>query len=165
MENNKSITDILDKVLRLIGWHQQKSQLVVKNHKPPFFKEGEIWWCYLGENIGTEIIGKGSKFMRTVIIYKKLSAYTFLGIPTSTKIKEGQWYVNFTHRNTNMDAVLSQLVTLDYRRLDKSIGRLDQKKFDDIATGFANLYNKNPKIDQDKSPKRIGGRETISNTL
>ena len=103
--------------------------------------------------------------MRTVIIYKKLSAYTFLGIPTSTKVKEGQWYVNFTHRNTNMDAVLSQLVTLDYRRLDKSIGRLDQKDFEDIATGFANFYNKNPKIDQDKSPKQIGGRETISNTI
>ena len=45
---------------------------------------------------------------------------------------------------------------------NKLVGDVD---FDDVATGFANLYNKNPKIDQDKSPKPIGGRETISNTL
>ena len=32
------------------------------------FKEWEIWWCSIGENVGVEINGKGSHFMRPVII-------------------------------------------------------------------------------------------------
>ncbi len=33
-------------------------------HVPPLFKESDIWWCHLGDNIGTEISGKGDMFDR-----------------------------------------------------------------------------------------------------
>ena len=41
------------------------------NAKLPRIKEGEIWWCSFGENIGTEINGKSARFTRPVLIIKK----------------------------------------------------------------------------------------------
>lgn len=49
-----------------------------------FFKEGEIWWAYLGLNIGFEIDGKGKDFSRPVLVLKKYNGYSFLALPLST---------------------------------------------------------------------------------
>ena len=40
----------------------------------PSFKEKEIWWCNLGQNIGDEENGKGEFFMRPVWLSKNLIA-------------------------------------------------------------------------------------------
>ena len=64
-----------------LRWFKLKPKLDNRNHKPPLISEGQIWWCHLGENIGTEINGKGKSFTRPVIIFKKLSQFTFLAIP------------------------------------------------------------------------------------
>ena len=37
------------------------------------FSEGQIWWCIWGENVGTEIDGKGELFLRPV--YKSLALW------------------------------------------------------------------------------------------
>lgn len=50
-------------------------------------REGEIRWCRLGMNIGSETQGKGSYFERPVLILKKFSRDVFLGIPVTSKIK------------------------------------------------------------------------------
>lgn len=42
-------------IKRFLEWMTIKEKLHSKEHKPPLFKEGEIWWSYFGENIGTEI--------------------------------------------------------------------------------------------------------------
>jgi len=46
-------------IKNFLNWFNLKSQLDQNNHKPPSVSEGQIWWCYLGENIGTEVSGKG----------------------------------------------------------------------------------------------------------
>lgn len=45
---------------RFLKWIGLKEKLDSIQIKPPFFKEGEIWWCRIGENIGVEINGKRS---------------------------------------------------------------------------------------------------------
>ena len=34
------------------------------------FNTGEIWWCAVGENVGSEICGKGRTFARPVVIVR-----------------------------------------------------------------------------------------------
>ena len=46
----------------------------------PAIKEGEIWWCAIGENVGVEINGKSEVFSRPVLVLKKLSRFGFMGI-------------------------------------------------------------------------------------
>jgi mRNA interferase MazF len=127
-------------IKRFQEWFAVKPKLDESNSKPPFTKEGQMWWCSVGENIGTEISGKSSNFTRPVVILKKLSRYQFMVIPCSTKIKEGSWYVQFNHRDKKQVANLSQARTVDFRRLTTLMGDLDNKDFIDIKNGFLNLY-------------------------
>ena len=59
-------------------WMSLKEKVNAKSTNPPFVKEGDIWWINIGQNIGFEICGKGSAFLRPVIILKKLSKKIFL---------------------------------------------------------------------------------------
>lgn len=81
----------------------------------PVFKEGELWWCYLGMNIGAEIYGKGSGFTRPVLIFKKLDTDLFLGMPLTSKLKDGSWYVPIKYNEKEGRAILIQIHTLDRR--------------------------------------------------
>ena len=120
-------------------WFVKKETLHSLEHKPPYFNEREIWWCSVGENIGNEINGKNDYFRRPVLIIKKLSKYSFIGVPLTTKEKSGSWYVEITHNNQKNIVVVSQIRNLDYRRLDKKMATLDTVNFDNVATAIHNL--------------------------
>jgi len=127
-------------IKRFLEWIGVKEKIHFKNIKPPYFKEGEIWWVYIGENVGVEINGKGSKFARPVLVYKKLSQHAFLAIPLTTQKKTGSWYVSFTHNKVKQVAILAQIRILSTSRLDNYIGQLGDADFVKIKKGFAELY-------------------------
>lgn len=124
-------------------WLTLKEHLHNKNHQPPFVSERDIWWASIGENIGSEIDGKSDKFSRPVIIFKKLAHGFYFVIPTTTKIKEGSWYVLFEHQEKEMIACLHQARAVDYRRLWSKIGQIDTTDYEQIQEGFERLYIKN----------------------
>ena len=53
---------------RFLEWIGLKEKLHHTEHQPPLFKEGEVWWCYIGENVGVEVNGKGKQFTRPALI-------------------------------------------------------------------------------------------------
>lgn len=120
-------------------WFSLKPKLD-KLEKFPKFQEGDVWWCHIGENIGSEVSGKSKNFTRPVIILKKLSRFQFMIIPCSTKIREGSWFIPFRNREKHQIANLAQARTIDYKRLRTFIGDLDKKDFYDIKKGFLNIY-------------------------
>lgn len=73
-------------------WIVAKSDLhdkaVVSN-----IKEGDIYWCVIGENVGMEINGKSETFTHPVVILKKLSKLGFMGILLTSQFHNGSWYV------------------------------------------------------------------------
>ncbi len=142
MSSQNSQTQKPNFIKNFLDWFTLKPKLDQNNHKPPLVEEGNLWWCHLGENIGTEISGKGEKFTRPVIIFKKISRYTFLVIPTSTQIKTGSWFVFFVHQNIDMVACLHQIRVIDYRRLFNKKGFLEEKDFEKIKQGFIDFYAK-----------------------
>ena len=109
-------------------WIRLKEKLHIIEHRSPFFKENEIWWASLGENIGSEINGKGSLFSRPVLIIKKLSHTTFLGIPMTTRNKEGTWYSKISSGDKTATANLSQIRMFDHRRLSSKLGEISEKE-------------------------------------
>ena len=94
-------------VKRFLEWMQLKEKLHGGIAKPPLFKDGEVWWCSIGENVGSEINGKSRLFSRPVLVFKKLSSGTFLGIPTSSQNRKGSWYVSITLHETASVVILS----------------------------------------------------------
>lgn len=127
-------------VKKFLDWIRLKEKLHNNISKPPLFREGEIWWCSVGENVGSEINGKSNLFSRPVLVFKKLSGNTFLGIPTTSQDKKGSWYVKVTlHKNLNT-VILSQIRVFDYKRLSTKIGQLDAHDYKQVKLGFKRLF-------------------------
>ncbi|MBQ3320522.1 type II toxin-antitoxin system PemK/MazF family toxin [Candidatus Saccharibacteria bacterium] len=76
------------------------------------FKEWEIWWCAVGENVGTEVNGKGDKFARPVIVLKKFNRFSFAAIPLTTKDHTGKfpdWHIHFRFQGKDEYAMINQI--------------------------------------------------------
>ena len=125
---------------RFLEWIGFKQRLHEKEHQPPLVSKADLWWASVGENIGSEINGKSEQFSRPVIIYKKLSHGFYFVIPTTTKERDGSWYVSFRHQDRQVVACLHQARAMDYRRLSSKLGTLDDEDFSKVKKGFDALY-------------------------
>ncbi len=105
-----------------------------------FFKQGDIWWCSVGMNLGEEIYGKGLKFTRPVLVFKKFTSNSFLGLPMTTQEKCGSWYVEITIHGKKNWTMLNQARILDKKRLTNRIGMLDDNDFNKIKSKFMGFY-------------------------
>lgn len=126
-------------VKNFINWFKIKIRLDSSIHKPPFFKEGQIWWCSIGENIGGEISGKGSYYRRPVLIIRKLDKFSFIGIPLTSQPKSGTWYYKLLIKDKENYFVLSQIRNVDYRRMDKIFCTITSADLQSIRNNSANL--------------------------
>jgi len=118
--------------LKIMLWHKEKKL---------FFKEKELWWCSLGLNLGEEVFGKGAKFTRPVLIFKKFTANSFLGLPITKQEKQGSWYVKITIHQERRWVMLNQARILDKKRLTNRIGALDNMDFLEVKKRFVEFYN------------------------
>ena len=94
-----------------------------------YFKEGDIWWCSLGLNIGSESYGKGENFRRPILIIKKLSGDLCIALPLTSKEKIGTWFINITLHGEKKWAMLYQIRTLNKKRFTVKLGELDDTDF------------------------------------
>lgn len=145
-------------VKRFLIWIRLKEKLHNNKRRPPLISEGDIWWVSLGENVGQEINGKSFLFSRPMLVFKKLSRETFLGIPTTSQSRAGSWYVPITYGEYTVTVILSQVRVLDARRLSTKLGQLDEADFEKVKTGFAGLFLPNyqfppREVGRGKSPK------------
>jgi len=112
----------------------------------PDYKQRDIWWCSVGENIGYEEDGKNIFFNRPVLILKKFGHGLFWGVPLSTTKKRGKYYYEFEFNGRVSVALLSQLRAFDSARLNNGrasarIGMVSQKVFGDIKQKIHQLMD------------------------
>src|SRR5438046_2113469 len=101
-------------------WGKKKEE-IHNTGREPYFYEGEIWWCSLGVNIGTEEDGKNSQFERPVLVISKINARTAIVVPLSSKMLLNNLY-RVDIKSVHSQAVLSQIRTVSaYRFLRRVI--------------------------------------------
>lgn len=105
----------------------------------PNFKERNIYWCGVGENVGDEENGKGEFFSRPVLIIRKFNRNLFWGVPLTTKNKENKFYIKITFDKKEQSAMITHLRLMDAKRLYKRIGILDEKDFNKIIEEVNNV--------------------------
>jgi mRNA-degrading endonuclease toxin of MazEF toxin-antitoxin module len=110
------------------SWNSKKKFLEYREEKF-LFKEADIWWCSVGLNIGSESCGKGKDFQRPVLILRKLSKNSFIGIPLSTQEKEGSWFTDITIHGQKRYALLYQIRMYHTNRFQRRLATLDQPDF------------------------------------
>ena len=115
-------------------WNELKKKLNNKN--PIYVSEREIWFCSVGINIGSEQDGKHELFERPVLVLKKVTNNTFLGVPLTSNKKKGSWYVNI--ESTNSSAIISQIKLFDTRRLARKLKSISSEEFDKIKNELKN---------------------------
>lgn len=94
--------------------------------------EKEIWWCNLGLNVGCEENGKNVNFERPVLILKKISKEMLWVLPTTSKIKNNQFYYKIFYRGRYYSVILSQLRIISSRRLLRKIWFIKTEEFKKI---------------------------------
>ena len=109
-----------------------------------FFHEREVWWCSLGVNIGFEQDGKGGKFGRPVLIFKKFNNEIFWALPLSLQVKKKKATAHF-YAPVNLPdgisriALLSQMRLIDGKRLLKKIDTIPEENYAAIQKAIIRL--------------------------
>jgi mRNA interferase MazF len=108
-------------------WCNVKEKVDELDTNNNYFKEREIWWCYLGENIGFEQNGKGDLFLRPVLIFKKFNRKLCWVIPLSTKLSKGNFFFPvLSESNKIRIATIPQLKMIDVKRLSNKIDSISK---------------------------------------
>ena len=117
---------------RFDEWNELKKKLH-SHGKTSIFYEREIWWYAVGENIGTEVNGKGPRFSRPMLIIRKYGKESFFGVPLSTKNHSGLWYSKITVDGKTRCALLSQASSYSVYRLYGKMSKVSRKEFEEIC--------------------------------
>ena len=105
-----------------------------------FPKEGEVWICILGKNVGFEQNGSGTDFVRPVLILKKFNNHMFWTVPLTTKQKAFDFYFNFNDIHGNpVAAILAQLRLLSVKRLERKLNSMPNAAFSSIRERLQSL--------------------------
>ncbi len=105
------------------NWTKLKIRIhASETNKNVYFKEGQIWWASIGQNIGVEVNGKNENYERPVIILKKFNGHSFLGVTLSSKEKIGIYYVKLKDVKGISNIInLSQIKNMSSKRLLRKI--------------------------------------------
>lgn len=121
-------------------WNTLKKELHEKETKI-LFKEGEIWWVSLGQNIGEECYGKGEKFRRPVIVFRKLTSSSCIVIPLTSKERSGTWYFEFEIDDNKKFAMMHQMKMLSTKRFESRMTTLPEKEIRELKKAVGEFYN------------------------
>lgn len=119
-------------------WNEQKKFLESKIKMRDFQKQ-EIWWCFLGLNIGDEEDGKNIGFVRPVLIVRKFSNRTAWVLPMSTKIKSNSYYHVFNRDGKLTSVLISQSKLISSKRLRNFMYKMSRSEFSLVIKKLNNL--------------------------
>ena len=140
-------------------WNERKKELENVT-KRLLFKEGEVWWCAVGLNISNESCGKGEIFRRPILVLKKLSGTSCVGIPLSTQKKVGSWFTDITIHNTTQYMLLYQIRMFSTNRFQRRLTTLDINDFAKVKEKLETLLELSSNH-QSVNPGSVGNPKSI----
>lgn len=118
-----------------------KKKILDKRDVELYYRPREIWWCYLGLNVGCEQDGNEKKFLRPVIIVRDFGSSSCLIIPLTKSSKKHPLRIPIGEvENNKAVAVLSQMKVIDTKRLLEKINILDKDRFLILRKAIRNLF-------------------------
>jgi len=129
-------------------WNELKKDLSIKK-KVVSFKNRDIFWLHIGHNLGYETFGKGKDFLRPVLVFKKFSRNTFLGIPLTTATKDDIFHYKFMVKsNSKVNyASLSQIKIFDVSRMHDKLDKMSVEDFSKLKEKLGSLLDLNTPLE------------------
>lgn len=120
-------------------WNTVKKE-TQQTTKKVYFKDRDIFWTKIGENIGFEQNGKGQEFQRPVLVIKRYTNDMFLGVPLSRTLRDGSFYFKFSFlEDKQSTALLVQHKLYSSKRLIKKIGMINKTDFRNLQVKLHKL--------------------------
>ena len=120
-------------------WNVKKKN--VENEDGRLYTTREIWWCRLGLNIGSEQDGSGEEFLRPCVIVRGFGPRVCMVFPLTTSLSKHPLRIQLGDVDGKAaSALLSQVRSIDTRRLVEKIGFLDKEKFNELRKNARNLF-------------------------
>lgn len=120
-------------------WNEIKKNTESSQGRTYFVRE--IWWCKFGLNIDTEQDGKDTLYLRPCIILRSFGKDSCLVVPLTTSNKKHYFRIDIGKLNEKENkANISQLKTIDTKRLVEKISYIDKKKFSELRKAVRNLF-------------------------
>ncbi|MDR0979958.1 MAG: type II toxin-antitoxin system PemK/MazF family toxin [Candidatus Nomurabacteria bacterium] len=120
------------------NWTPVKASLN-SGKRMPSYREGNVYWASIGENIGFEQDGKGRAYTRPVLILRGFSAELVLGLPLSSQKKSGRYFLPIVLNGEDGVLLLSQIRAIDTLRLGDKIGQVDRQMLKLIKAAVAKM--------------------------
>ncbi len=125
------------------NWNENKKGVDLKSGEV-FFKEREIWWTSLGVNVGFEIDGKNNLFERPVLILKKVNKNQFIGVPLSSKQKNGYFFTRIKSEDNRVRGTsnFSRVRCFSSKRLLRKFSTCSKEDFISLKMVLINYLSK-----------------------
>ncbi len=105
------------------------------------FREGDVWFCSIGNNVGHEQNGKNTFFERPVLIVRKFTKNYFWAIPLTSADRTGPYSFKFEFNGKERVGLLFHLRFYDRRRLQRKLGSVSQETLRKIKQMSGFLLN------------------------
>jgi len=120
-------------------WNVKKKNAELEESR--LYTTREIWWCRLGLNIGFEQDGSGEEFLRPCIIVRGFGPRVCMVIPLTKSGSKHPLRVPIGEVDgKTATALLSQIRSIDTRRLVEKVGFLNKEKFEELRKNARNLF-------------------------
>jgi mRNA-degrading endonuclease toxin of MazEF toxin-antitoxin module len=118
-------------------WNEKK-KIIHVTARLPLFREGQVWWCGLGVNVGPEVYGKGPWRTRPVIVLRKINHQMAVVVPVTTAISTGpaDWYHPMRWAERDQLAMLHQVRSVSATRFQSRMVELPESEFQALRTAF-----------------------------
>ena len=127
-------------------WNRVKKKISKKKENIKF-TQGNIYFTSVGYNIGGEVYGHDNLFLRPVLVYRKLSSQAFIGIPLTSKKKQGSYFFTFRYtKKTLSTALLNQMKVFDIKRTAYYDGYINVKDFTKLRDQVKEFMNITPNL-------------------
>jgi mRNA interferase MazF len=122
-------------------WFELKPKIdSASNLLPASPKEGEIWWCSIGMNIGTEIDGKNDLYDRPVLVIRVFNEGHLVIVPIrSNRPSNPSFSTQISFNGRLSYALLSQIRAVSSKRFQRYICTVSPALFQNIIHSIKSL--------------------------
>lgn len=134
------------------GWNKLKKKIELRDHV--FCNRREIWWCSIGDNIGSETCGKNQLFERPVLIIKVFNHQSVLVVPITSRPKNDLFHEEIILSEGLKWCILSHVKTISSKRLIRKFDLITETEFNKIVNAYISLIlntKRNPALQSGES--------------
>lgn len=123
-------------ILNIVDWTRIKIRIHIADESDAIFPyKREIWWAYLGQNIGVEANGENNRFERPILVIKVFNKHSLLVAPITSRINNKKFIFIFKNELGEMNAVnVSQMRSISVRRLKRKMSDMSEEDFDKVIS-------------------------------